>query len=356
MNNINEIVIAQDQTLRSAMELMTRSRKGVLLVLDTSRRLLGIISDGDIRRSILNEAIMMSPVSQIMNTDPLFGHSIDEAKELLNSKSLGVVPVINTSRELVAIVVEEEGMAKVFEMGNAETTFTDENILIIIPARGGSKRIPNKNLQKVGGYSLLTRAILVAQEAFEKATVIVSTDNRQIAQEAERMGINVPWLRPANLAADNTGSFEVVEHALSWATSNLHIDLETVILLEPTAPLRKVFHLKEAVALLSGTGADSVVGVCEIPHTFHPEEILRIKDNQLAPFNERSKMHSRLLRGAQEKLFVQNGIVYAFKPSTILDHRNLYGEISVPYVVDWRYFADIDEPIDLITAEAKLKF
>lgn len=356
MENISEIIIFEDFSIKAAMEQMTRAKKGILLVLNESNQLLGILSDGDVRRGILNGAIMISPASQLMNTDPVVEYNIHDALALLKSKSLGVVPVIDKSKRLTAVVVEENGSAKTFEMLEKQSQFrSEESTLIIIPARGGSKRIPHKNLQKIGGYSLISRTISVAQEAFKKANIIVSTDDTEITKEAERRGVKVPWLRPSNLATDTTSSFEVVEHALKWAIAKLPEKLDTVILLEPTAPLRKAFHLVEAVNLFHNSRADSVVGVCKIPHVFHPEEILKIKDGLLTPFKESSKMHTRVLRGNQENLYVQNGIIYVFKPSIIQEKKNMYGDRAIPYLVEWKYFADIDEPIDLITAEAKLK-
>lgn len=356
MKNINDIIISEHYSLREAMELMTRSRKGILLVLNEVNQLVGILSDGDVRRAILNKALMISPVSQLMNTDPIVENTVDAAIKLLVSKSLVIVPVVDKSKHLLAVVTEEGGAPKVFEMLQKPTNLHSErSMLIIIPARGGSKRIPHKNLQKVGGYSLVSRAISTAQEAFKNAHIVVSTDDPQIAKEAERMGVEVPWLRPSHLAMDKTSSFDVIDHALQWAIGSVLEKIDTVVLLEPTAPLRKSFHLVEALNILRSSNADSVVGVCEVPHVFHPDEILSIDNGLLKPFKMDKQMHTRALRDMQQKQYVQNGVVYMFKSETILKKRNMYGDTVVPYLVEWKYFADIDEPIDLITAEAKLK-
>jgi CMP-N-acetylneuraminic acid synthetase len=357
MKDVHEILISPSSTLKSAMEQMTRSRKGFLVVTNEHTHLLGVVSDGDIRRALLNNMLMVSPVNQIMNIDPVTSTSVDEGFKLLDQHSLAMVPVLNHERILQGVVINEEGQKKSFQVqrvGAGESA--NGGVLIIIPARGGSKRIHQKNLQTVGGLSLVARAIKSAKEAFDDSLIVVSTDDQQIADEARRMGAPTPWLRPAHLATDNAGTFGVVEHALSWALENQNNRFDAVVLLEPTAPLRIPRHLSEAVALLRQSGADSVVGVSRLPHIFNPEEITRINaDGQLVPYLPERLMHTRKLRGEQEDLFVQNGIVYVFRPETITTKKNLYGDRVMPYVVDWEYLSDIDEPLDLIIAESKLK-
>lgn len=357
MKRIDDIIIKPASSIREAMEQMTNSRKGVVLIVNENKQLLGILSDGDVRRGILNETLLSGPVSHIMNTDPIVAYSEAEAVELLNMHSLVLVPVLTKELKIISVIVVDGGVPKSFQINEGEADqYDDRKILVIIPARGGSKRIPHKNLQKIGGYSLLARAVMTAREAFNKAYILVSTDDPQIVKEAERMGITVPWLRPEHLSTDSSGTYEVVEHALLWALENLNKDLEAVVLLEPTAPLRQAQHLVEAVDILRNGSYDSVVSVCEVPHVFHPEEILKVSDKGLlTPYKSERKMENRLLRGRQEKVFMQNGNVYVTKPQTILSSKNLYGDKSAPYVTEWKYFADIDEPVDLITAESKLK-
>lgn len=354
MENIHDILIPPEATLKAAMEQMTRSRKGILLVVNPGNRLLGVLSDGDVRRSLLQDALMGSPISQIMNTDPIVAHDKAEGNRLLDQKSLALVPVINKDRLLVSIVYEESGQKRSLDLV-AEGKTGQGDILIIIPARGGSKRIPQKNLQKIGGYSLVARAVRTARSAFDSANIIVSTDDTAIAKEAERNGARVPWLRPAELSTDATGTFAVIEHALQKAMEG-GANYAAVLLLEPTAPLRQPFHLIEAVRLLQSGDADSVVSVSELPHVFHPDELITVTNSgTLTPYIESAQMHTRRLRGQQKKVFVQNGIVYAFRPDTVIKKKNLYGDKSLPLPVDWKYFADIDEPVDLVSAEAKLK-
>ena len=352
---MEKLIVEADCTLKEAMERMTEIRKGFLLVLNKDR-LIGLITDGDVRRSILKETLLSSPVVHHLNTDPLVAFSEKEAIDLLTHKPVSVIPLLHENRKVVGIALMENGEPVIVNRReNDDAANMGKGILVIIPARGGSKRIPNKNLEKIGGYSLVGRAVMVAQEAFDDAYVLVSTDDAAIAKEAERLGGHVPWMRPDELSGETAGTFEVVAHAVNWALANLK-NLTTVVLLEPTSPLRRATHLQEAVAVLKSTGADSVVGVCEVPHILNPEELLRITpDQRLVPYLPDRKMHTRLLRGKQEKVYVPNGIVYAIRVQTITEKGNLYGEVVQAYVVEWKYYADIDEPVDLLIAESKIK-
>lgn len=225
--------------------------------------------------------------------------------------------------------------------------------MAIIPARGGSKRIPGKNLRVVAGKSLLAHAIAAARAA-GLDPILVSTDDEEIARQARADGAAVPWLRPAALAQDDTPTLAVVLHALEWAARSLNPAPEFAVLLEPTAPLRSSLHIREALRLLSSSDADSVVSVCELPHAFNPEELLVVDAGRLRAYASHRSMNARNLRGKQPPAFIQNGLVIALRAATALSGGGLYGENCLPLVTDWSSFLDVDLPEDLELARFKM--
>ncbi|PYJ83202.1 MAG: hypothetical protein DME22_16395, partial [Verrucomicrobia bacterium] len=228
------------------------------------------------------------------------------------------------------------------------------NAVAIVPARGGSKRIPRKNLAVAGGRSLLGWAVHAAKTARQVGKVIVSTDDDEIAQAARVLGVEIPWLRPAELSQDNTTTLDVVIHALTWAVQNVKPTPEFGVLLEPTAPLRTPQHVDEALNILAGSDADSVVSVCELSHSFNPEEVLVIDDGVLRPFVAGRTMQTRRLRGEQPPAYILSGLVYAFRIQAVLEQRNLYGRKTLPLVTAWEYFLDVDTLEDLRWADFKI--
>jgi CMP-N-acetylneuraminic acid synthetase len=226
--------------------------------------------------------------------------------------------------------------------------------LAIIPARGGSKRIPKKNLANVGGKSLLGWAIRAAKTAQKVTHVVVSTDDAEIAEASRAMGIDVPWLRPATLSTDTTPTLEVLLHALKWSVEKLNPAPEFAVLLEPTAPLRKPEHIDEAISLLMNSDADCVAAVSVLPHIFHPEEILVIEHGTLQPYLPERTMDSRQLRNDQGSAYVLNGLVYAFRVQSVLSGDGLFGRKTIPMITRWEDFLDIDTPEDLELANFKM--
>jgi len=137
-------------------------------------------------------------------------------------------------------------------------------ILAIIPARGGSKGIPKKNIVNINGKPLIQYTIEVAKESKLIDRVIVSTDDDEIAEISEKLGAEVPFIRPAELAKDGTPTFPVIKHALKWLKENEKYKPELIVLLEPTFPLRTVEKVDEAIKVISSDEeADSLRGVCE---------------------------------------------------------------------------------------------
>jgi CMP-N-acetylneuraminic acid synthetase len=215
-------------------------------------------------------------------------------------------------------------------------------VVALIPARGGSKGIPRKNLVHVGGRSLLAWAVEAAQESHSVANVVVSTDDDEIAAEAERLGAAV-LRRPAELAADEVPMVDVVKHALAELGT-----VDVLVVLQPTSPLRRAHHVEEAVTLLERTGADSVVGVVEVPHRFEPGSLMALEGERLVRLGD-----SPLRRQDKPVLYARNGpAVLVLRPDQLGD--DIYGGDCRPYVMDALSSLDIDSEDDLRLVESVL--
>jgi CMP-N-acetylneuraminic acid synthetase len=357
--NLHDFIIHDHETLKSAMQRMTANRRGILMVCDSDNHLVGVLSDGDLRRALVDDALLVAPVANVMNIDPIVARSDEEALELLKERSVVLVPVTDSAGKVQrAAVSHPEGARVISETSTSEKRTgpakVGVRVVAVIPARGGSKRLPRKNLAMVAGRSLLEWAIRAAQSSQLIGHIIVSTDDAEIADAARACGVEVPWLRPDDLARDDTPSISVLQHAARWAIENVEPGPEVIVLLEPTAPLRTREHIDGAIKLLAVSGADSVVSVSELPHTLNPEELLTLEDGELRPYVDDATLDTRRLRGKQLPVYVQNGLVYATRIDTLLDG-SLYGKRCLPFVTDWNTFVDIDTQDDLALAEVRMR-
>jgi CMP-N,N'-diacetyllegionaminic acid synthase len=352
----SDLIIYSSETLRAALERMTQNRRGVLFVCDENGHLVGALSDGDVRRSLLDDALLISTINNVMNTDPISASNVMDARELLRQLNIVAVPVIDNKGNICEVVIED-GDSTIVLPGTETVTLSDAvtttGALAIIPARGSSKRIPRKNLANVSGKSLLAWTIQAANDAEKVSRVIVSTDDGEIADAARSMGIDVPWMRPEALATDTTPTLDVILHALNWAVTKLTPVPEFAVLLEPTAPLRKPEHIDEALSLLMNSDADCVAAVSELPHVFHPEEVLTVEGGLLKPYLPGRTMSSRRLRKDQSSTYVLNGLVYALRIHSALAGHSLFGQKTIPLLCRWEDFMDIDTPEDLEMANFK---
>lgn len=226
-------------------------------------------------------------------------------------------------------------------------------LLGIITARGGSKGIPKKNIKSFCGKPLIFYTISCAKESGVFDRIIVSTDDDKIAKIARQYGVEVPFIRPKSLAKDNTPTLSVIQHAVKWLIKNESYLPDYVSVLQPTSPLRQPFHVKEAFDLILKSKADSVLGVCEIPASFSPFKAMHIKNGYLKLLDD-SLIYKRTSRRQDlEKTYYSNGAIYILKAKLLLDEKNasLYGEKTVPYIMDVEYSIDIDTETDFEMAE-----
>jgi YrbI family 3-deoxy-D-manno-octulosonate 8-phosphate phosphatase len=225
-------------------------------------------------------------------------------------------------------------------------------VLAIIPARGGSKSIPRKNVKLLGGVPLIGYSIAAGQQARTVTRLIVSTDDEEIARLAESYSVEVPFMRPAELAEDDTTDLPVFQHALGWLEKFEGYRPDIVVQLRPTTPLRPPHCVDQAVrALLENPAADAVRAV--VPSEQNPYKMWRVAADGLMqplltngipePYNEpRQKL---------PQTYWQTGHVDAARYDTIMHKGSMTGDTICPLILDPSYTVDIDTPLDWERAE-----
>lgn len=223
----------------------------------------------------------------------------------------------------------------------------------IITARGGSKGIPRKNIKLLGGKPLIAHTIETALESGIFDRVILSTDDAEIAEIGKQYGAEVPFMRPEELAQDKTPTLPVLIHALEWLKTNEGYEPEAVAILQPTSPLRRPEHLKEAHELFVRSGADSVVSMKEVPGHYNLHWQFRVgEDGRIAIFTGESFADIVKRRQDLPKTHTRNGAIYLFKSNLLFqDPPSFYGDDVRAYVMDERSSVNIDEPADFDRAE-----
>ncbi len=226
-------------------------------------------------------------------------------------------------------------------------------ILALIPARGGSKSIPRKNIRPLSGQPLVAYSIAAALQSRLVSRTIISTDDEEIARIAQSLGAEAPFMRPIELALDNTTDYPVFSHALDWLDKNENYHADIVVQLRPTSPLRPPGCIDEAIQLLlDHPQADSVRGV--IPSGQNPYKMWRVDDQgHLTPLLNLEGVSEpfNAPRQALPQTYWQTGHIDAIRVSTILEKYSLSGEVILPLFLDPRYAIDIDTLRDWQRAE-----
>ncbi|MQP52067.1 MULTISPECIES: cytidylyltransferase domain-containing protein [unclassified Flavobacterium] len=222
--------------------------------------------------------------------------------------------------------------------------------LIIIPARGGSKGVPRKNIKLLNSIPLIHYTIKAAQQLFDNTLICVSTDDEEIKKVAEQTDLVVPFLRPNELASDNSGTYEVLLHAIDFYKKNGY-EADTIILLQPTSPFRTSFHIEEALKLYSNE-IDMVVSVKETKS--NPYYIL-FEENE-SGFLIKSKEATFTRRQDCPKVWEFNGAIYIINIASL--KKNTIGEFKkvIKYEMDEFSSHDIDTLFDWDMAELIIKY
>jgi CMP-N,N'-diacetyllegionaminic acid synthase len=230
-------------------------------------------------------------------------------------------------------------------------------VLGVITARGGSKGIPGKNLKLLAGKPLIAYTLETAADSDVFDRLIVSTDDRAIADVARAYGCEVPFLRPPELAEDDTPHLPVMQHAVAWLRDQEAYKPDAVMILQPTSPLRRPEDIRDAVALLRQSGADSVLTVSEVSAHMHPMRTLRVAEDGAATLFVTGEPVRRRINRRQDlpAAWVMNGAIYAFRTAVLFaDEPSLYGDRTVALKMPAPYGISIDEPDDWDAAEAAL--
>jgi CMP-N,N'-diacetyllegionaminic acid synthase len=208
-------------------------------------------------------------------------------------------------------------------------------VLALIPARGGSKALPRKNVRLLAGRPLIAYSIELALAAKTITRTIISTDDQEIADVARAEGAEVPFLRPSELAQDDSPDLGVFRHALLWLREQEGYEPEFVVHLRPTHPVRRVARVDEAVRTLAADpAADSLRSVSWPVQT--PYKMWRIAGGYLVPLLRVDGVrdpHSRPRQGLPE-VWWQNGYVDVIRPRTILGLDSMSGERILPFVIE----------------------
>lgn len=226
-------------------------------------------------------------------------------------------------------------------------------VLAIIPARGGSKGVPGKNIKLLSGKPLIEYTTEVALQSKLLTKVLVSSDDDKIIEVAKNTGVEVPFKRPSNLSEDATPTLPVIKHALAYY-KNIGEEFDAVCLLQTTSPFRTVEFLDQALEKFITSNTDSLVSVKEVPHEFNPHWTFKLNEQgNLKIATGENEIITR--RQDLPKAYHRDGSIYITKTSIIEKENSLYGSI-ISYVESPKeFYVNIDTMEDWRKAELVLK-
>ena len=221
----------------------------------------------------------------------------------------------------------------------------------VIPARGGSKGLPGKNLKKLGALSLIGHAVASAREATRLTRFIVSTDSPDIAAEAKRHGAEPPFLRPAPLASDEAGMVPVLQHAVRWLETEVGVRPDFVVTLQPTSPFRTGPDIDATIAKVSESGADSAQTITEA--SYHPFFMKTLDgDRTVALFPDG---HRFVRRQDAPPVYQPSGAVYVTRYDVLMQKGHVLGDDNRGIVSGFESSVNIDTEWDFMLAELILR-
>lgn len=218
------------------------------------------------------------------------------------------------------------------------------HVLAVVPARGGSKGVPLKNLRKINGVPIVTLAGQVALQVDYIDRAVVSTDNQDIAAAAEKGGLAAPFRRPDSLSGDRISDLQVLSHALLKMEELDDVLYDIIVMLQPTSPMRTVGHVNETIELLVRERLDSVWTVSETDSKAHPLKQLTVIDGKLDYYDPRGK--EIIARQQLQPVFHRNGIAYAITRDCLLVKESIMGDKTGAVVCEGE-FISIDTEFDI---------
>ena len=225
-------------------------------------------------------------------------------------------------------------------------------ILGVIPARGGSKGIPKKNLAIVGGKPLIQYTIEAARSSNRLTDFVVSTDNLAIMQLSKELGAAVPFRRPSILATDDAHSYPVLMHSLHFMEESRGELYDAAMLLQPTTPFRTANDIDASIEMLETSEADSVVSVVHVGAN-HPARMKVIEDGLLMNFDH-SPGEDMRPRQELSDVYLRNGAIYMSRRTSLVTSGSLVGYQVLPFIMSAQRSINIDSDLDLLLAEALL--
>lgn len=227
----------------------------------------------------------------------------------------------------------------------------DKNILVIIPARGGSKGIPRKNIKELNGKPLIAYTIEEAKKSQYIDRIVISTEDEEIAAVSKKFGAEIPYLRPKELAQDNSPTVDCVIHMLNWLQQNEEYVPDYICLLQCTSPLRTFKDIDGTIEKMINTGMDGAVSICEAE--INPYWTNIFDGNKLKNFIDEGKKIIR--RQDLPKIYNINGSIYVIKIEPLLRKKTFEVENITGYIMNNENSIDIDNEIDFKFAELLIK-
>jgi len=224
----------------------------------------------------------------------------------------------------------------------------EKKVIAIIPARGGSKGLPGKNIKLLGNKPLIAWTIEAAASVDIIDRIIVTTDCAEIAATAEKCGAEIPFLRPKELGGDDTTTAEVILHAIK----SIHENFDIIVLLQPTSPYRSTHHIEEAFELCRAENNYSLVSVSEMDKS--PQWCYWRNQSRLEPILKAGIQDGCTRRQDLRKAYALNGAIYITETNCFMDKQVLIDANTVSYVMSKRSSIDIDDAIDFKMAELLL--
>jgi len=223
-----------------------------------------------------------------------------------------------------------------------------QTVLGIIPARGGSKRLPRKNVRMLGGKPLVAWSIEAALGARRLESVVVSSDDREVLDVARHYDPGLPLVRPAEISGDESPAIDYLRHALSALEGSGKGPFNAIVILQPSSPFTLAADIDATVDLLASSGADSAVSVMQLDHAVHPLKMKVLDGDRLLPYmdEERGRMAAHEL----PEIYVRNCSVYATRRASI-ERGQVIGDDCRAYVMPRERSLDINEEFDLLFAE-----
>jgi CMP-N,N'-diacetyllegionaminic acid synthase len=225
-------------------------------------------------------------------------------------------------------------------------------ILGIVPARGGSKSVPRKNIAPIAGKLLLAYTVEEALKVAAITDLIVSTDDPEIADIACSLGAMAPFLRPAELATDQAQSALVLRHGLQEMEARRGVHYDAIMMLQPTTPLRQASHIQTAIDMLTTHDCDSVVSVVSVGGN-HPFRMKRLVDNRLVNYIDQGFEDMRP-RQVLPPVYIRNGAVYLSRRHVVVDQEQIVGSVCLGFEMGVEESVNIDDRLDFKMAELLL--